>query len=340
MINIIIIILIILLLISYKTKTRENIENVNIDNDINNIIKQIYKTDLNKITDISNKLDNIKLTSNVNLTNNFTNTGLLKIINSTYNSNKVKITGNVNFTNRNNKDTSLDIFPRYFIMIWTKEEIPNGWVLCDGKSHTIKDNDNSIIINVPDLRNMLLRGTTNENNLNKKSGSEKHIIGSGNIPIHNHTLSTKFDSGKPYKTNVGFDYETLLTKDPSIVLLSDADRSYSCGNIMNEKTCEIDFTEFNKTTLDKIKYRNSTSSIYYGTASEIMNRFVYTYDDMPLSLSGDLGKVYIKTTELSKIKPTTDLSNTQLINTLDKLLQKEISIMPAYCALNYIMKLS
>lgn len=340
MINIIIIILIILLIISYKTKNRENIENVNIDNDINNIIKQIYKTDLNKITDMSNKLDNIKSTSNVNLTNNFTNTGLLKLINSTYNSNKVKITGNVNFTNRNNRNTSLDIFPRYFIMVWPKKDIPTGWVICDGKSYTIQDGNNSITITVPDFRNMLLRGTMNENDLNKKSGSEKQIIGSGNIPIHNHTLSTKYDSSKPYMIDVGFDYERLLTINPSIALLSDVDRSYSCGNIMNPKTCETDIIDFNLITLNKIKARNPTAGIYYGTASEIMNRFVYTYEDMPLSLSADLGKIYVKTTELSTMKPPVGLSNTALINAFDQLLQKEISVMPAYCALNYIMKLS
>ncbi len=350
MINIIIIILIILLLISYKIKTRENIENVNIDNDINNIIKQIYKTDFNKITDMSNKLDNIKLTSNINLTNNFTNTGNLKIINSSSNINTVKITGNVNFTKKNDKNILFDIFPKYFIMIWTQKEIPTGWVLCDGKTHTIKTGTITFNVTTPDFRGVFLRGTTDINVLNNKYGSELQYISATQIPNHNHTLSTKYEireySNLPRAIEgVGFDYEKILTNNNTLSLISEVDRSYDCTNdatkwFINEEPCVIETSELNNDVLKKMRLRNLFANIYYGASSLTFNRYTYTDIDTPLGLSDDIGVGYVRTADMSGNVNLANFDTNVGVSALSTILNKRLNLLPAYCALNYIMKIS
>jgi hypothetical protein len=358
----IIIILIFILLYVYKTNNNETFSNTNIKNDINNILKNMYKTDFSKITDISNKIDNLKQTSNINLTNNFTNTGLLKIIspNNTNNkNNQVRILGNINFTNKNNPNTYLDIFPKYFIMIWAKQikDIPKGWALCDGNIYTVdKDNNvvvssnnsenNTISIKTPNLVNILLRGGGFQN---KIVGDIKHKIKLSNIPNHGHTLATKFDKkNKTYKEGVGFDYENILTNDEaSSYLMPAQDRSIKCQkNWLFDRgdICELSPSEFNKISLAKMKLTNPNAKIYYGSDNMTYNPYLPSDDPsginvlipaqnekIPFTYGPDSGGGVIYTDDRLWV----DKTKNEIKNETT-----EISLMPSYCSLYYIMKIS
>ena len=87
---------------------------------------------------------------------------------------------NVNITGK------LNLLPEGTVVMWTKSEIPNGWVKCDGQNVPGFGN-------TPDLRGRFVLGEGNGNNLtnrtlNQVDGAETHTLGLHEIPPHKHSL--------------------------------------------------------------------------------------------------------------------------------------------------------
>eukprot|EP00484_Ammonia_sp_Unknown_P008010 CAMPEP_0197055602 /NCGR_PEP_ID=MMETSP1384-20130603/69188_1 /TAXON_ID=29189 /ORGANISM="Ammonia sp." /LENGTH=222 /DNA_ID=CAMNT_0042489231 /DNA_START=15 /DNA_END=683 /DNA_ORIENTATION=- len=73
---------------------------------------------------------------------------------------------------------SMDGFPKGVIVAWQSEQIPEGWVLCDGHNDT------------PDLRNRFIYGWNKENNqLLQTGGSHQHTLSEEHLPPHSHAIS-------------------------------------------------------------------------------------------------------------------------------------------------------
>ncbi len=72
--------------------------------------------------------------------------------------------------------------PQGLISMWSGEEIPTGWALCDGTNGT------------PDLRGRFVVGLNNNNNdykpIGKKGGLDKVKLTVGEMPSHHHTGTT------------------------------------------------------------------------------------------------------------------------------------------------------
>uniref|UniRef100_A0A6C0ADK2 Baseplate structural protein Gp10 C-terminal domain-containing protein n=1 Tax=viral metagenome TaxID=1070528 RepID=A0A6C0ADK2_9ZZZZ len=104
----------------------------------------------------------------------------LENISSVYNSNNLIVT-NLTVTGVSN------LVPSGSIMAWYpkdsnwKNNIPQGWVLCDGSNNT------------PDLRGRFLLGQgkgdkLSERNFGDKGGEESHQLSSDEMPSHSHSL--------------------------------------------------------------------------------------------------------------------------------------------------------
>ncbi len=242
---ILIIILIILLIYLINTKKYEHFsDSNNIQNDINNILNNIYNADFSILPLIYDKIINIDNNDNIDLTDNLTVTGILNINESnkpTTNNTYLNITNSIEFTNRNEKDIIMDIFPQFFIMIWANNDfIPEGWVICDGKTYYL-DKDNKIKdtiepytknisayaynndftkITTPDLRGAILQNLSRHEYILRQRTSDKSTIkynlryGSGinklsKIPIHGHLLATGYNNNK-IANEFGFDFEKSI----------------------------------------------------------------------------------------------------------------------------------
>ncbi len=359
----IICILIILFLATYKKNTVESFNNIN--DDLNSIVNNIYKINFIDVKRLSDKIDNIKQLSNVNLTNNFTNTGVLKLTNSSVNYNKVKITGNFNVTNKDDPNIFLDIYPQYFIMIWARDDyIPKGWARCDGKIYKLdknnvaveaSENEQVIKIRTPYLNGIMPRSVEG---INFVSMDKINVLGAmptinqlfnGDIlPPHSHKLSTKYDSSLPFTNNIGFDYEEIVTNVNNEHYLEKitTNRYYDCG-LFDVETCENPPYEANRDILNVWKNINNDIPIYYGfkynksntNESEIINiSHIFALDILNgntnfNSVPNKQGYYDVPSMNYIYKKNNIDFYKNYIVtNTID--------IDAAYCALNYIIKLT
>ncbi len=119
--------------------------------------------------------------------------------------NNLVVEGNVYIKNKNNyytdinniNNTYLDILPVGSIIPWTKvENIPNGWVLCDGKSYTYNYGNDTKTITTPEL--MQNKGNWDDingrrifggkDNIGEIGGSYNILLTNENIPEHTHDI--------------------------------------------------------------------------------------------------------------------------------------------------------
>jgi len=72
------------------------------------------------------------------------------------------------------------VLPSGVILLWTGNNIPIGWALCDGTK------------GIPDLRDRFIVGAGNFYNIGDTGGNTEHTHGSGNYitPNHTHTINT------------------------------------------------------------------------------------------------------------------------------------------------------
>ena len=80
--------------------------------------------------------------------------------------------------NGNNDECDLNLLPKGVIVAWQSEDIPVGWILCDGNNGT------------PDLRNRFIYGWNKENNkLLQTGGKNQQKLKIDNIPSHGHIMN-------------------------------------------------------------------------------------------------------------------------------------------------------
>ena len=95
----------------------------------------------------------------------------------------------------NEIDTFLDDINNLsgIIVMWSGaiDNIPNGWVLCDGNNNT------------PDLRNRFIVGAGDEYHVSDLGGSANVTLTTAEIPSHKHTASAAASTDK-----ASFDYHT------------------------------------------------------------------------------------------------------------------------------------
>jgi microcystin-dependent protein len=211
---ILIVLIIAVIYLLWKTSNSSNSsnssENFDVTADIQTAINNTYRVNLDamrNLGDIANKIlnndDTLVLPAN-----------LTKIVNLEV-SGDLEISGNVNFTNKDTK--IMEIFPRYMVIAWATDNIPSGWVLCDGNRYykTTDANNNIIfpqiiagntapegaeIIETPDLRGRFVLGSGNGEIINNdgtktpltprilknRGGLEKVALTIEEIPSHSH----------------------------------------------------------------------------------------------------------------------------------------------------------
>ncbi len=184
------IILIILVFINiyliYKISINNKSEKFGPTTNVNQLIADTYKVDLDNMRILGQIANDILTTDPLTLSSNTINADDFKI------NGDIIVDGNITFTNRNT--VALEIFPQYMIIAWASDKtVPLGWTICDGTLGT------------PDLRSRFVLGSgqgidNNGNflsarNLNDKGGEEKHTLLINEIPKHNHFL------GGPIKLN-------------------------------------------------------------------------------------------------------------------------------------------
>lgn len=92
--------------------------------------------------------------------------------------------------------------PIGFIMMWTSNNIPNNFLLCDGASYTISEypelysviqdiyGGDSVSFNVPNLKGFTPIGTDSNINLNTSIGSKTVTITTETMPAHSHSATS------------------------------------------------------------------------------------------------------------------------------------------------------
>lgn len=98
-------------------------------------------------------------------------------------------------------DELLKRVPKGVIVMWSGEETPDGWALCDG-SYSEEYNDY-----LPDLRNRFIVGSGNDYSLNETGGEKSVTLTVDQMPAHSHSgtanetdiVNRGNNSGKEYK---------------------------------------------------------------------------------------------------------------------------------------------
>ena len=138
--------------------------------------------------------------SNETITDSIKNLGLLA--KEIQKGGDLTLPANLNVTADLNVTGKLNLLPEGTVVMWTKSEIPDGWVKCNGENKT------------PDLRGRFVLGGGNGNELTNRTlsatgGAETHTLTVAQMPSHRH--SSNIDnlqiqsggSGKPGQTGNG-----------------------------------------------------------------------------------------------------------------------------------------
>ena len=116
----------------------------------------------------------------------------------TYNFNKLESTKKILFDDKEYHE----LFPKGIIIIWGGDDIPKGWVICDGKNGT------------PDLRNKFVLSANDHSNINETNDGESEItLHESNIPYHRHNFSNDNNISK-------IKNQSKINTLPSYVVLS------------------------------------------------------------------------------------------------------------------------
>lgn len=98
---------------------------------------------------------------------------------------------NINVTSTANIKKS-NLMPKGGIIIWSGDQVPDGWGLCDGTTYNAVDG--SATIQSPDLRGKFVLGSGQGANLTARTkgdtgGEETHTLNVDEMPSHTHTVS-------------------------------------------------------------------------------------------------------------------------------------------------------
>jgi microcystin-dependent protein len=138
--NLKILVFLVILFLMSKNKL-ENMADVNVINDI----KRLLKINFDNIINLNNAIN--------------------KLNEGTFNINELNIEGKLNF------------LPKGSIVMWTQNQIPKGWLICNGQNGT------------PDLRNRFIVGAGSNYKLNDTGGADTVVLNVNQIPAHSHNVS-------------------------------------------------------------------------------------------------------------------------------------------------------
>jgi len=203
---------VIMLYLLYNKYNKEHFTTTsNTVNDLKKKINDTFKVDLEPmrnlakiLTDLNNPTNTIDLSSMH---------GIKKLILNNLNVSK-KYTTNDLITNNNviiNYDTfskyDIDIFPRGMIIAFYNTSVPDGWVLCDGKTYYVNKNDNSnytttiptntenyVVLKTPNLIDRFILGADDKNPSGKTGGVDKVSLTFHEMPSHTHTATKLIQS--------------------------------------------------------------------------------------------------------------------------------------------------
>ena len=118
--------------------------------------------------------------SNETITDSIKNLGLLA--KEIQKGGDLTLPANLNVTADLNVTGKLNLLPEGTVVMWTKSEIPDGWVKCNGENKT------------PDLRGRFVLGGGNGNELTNRTlsatgGAETHTLTVAQMPYHRHQLT-------------------------------------------------------------------------------------------------------------------------------------------------------
>jgi microcystin-dependent protein len=193
MINIIYLILfiqsIIIIYLYYRTnKIPENFSTIN--NDIKTAVDDQYKVDMDAVRTLTSFSKTLYENDNI-FTLSATTTIATNLV----------VDGNITIKNKDKPNSILEIFPKYMVIAWASEIIPNGWAKCDNKwyklvngitTESVGPPVDTIAIQTPDLRGRFLLGAGQGTGLlNRKltdplGGEENHILSISEMPSHTH----------------------------------------------------------------------------------------------------------------------------------------------------------
>lgn len=103
----------------------------------------------------------------------------------------------------------LDGFPIGGITAYSGENIPSGWLLCNGANISREDysdlfdvvgtsfgsGDGSTTFALPDLTSKFIYGASDSSDFNEKGGEEAHTLTINEMPSHNHSLTAHGSDG-------------------------------------------------------------------------------------------------------------------------------------------------
>ena len=146
--------------------TKNKLENM-ADGNVMNDIKKLLKIDFDNIINLNNIINNM-------------DDGKLNI-------NELNIEGKLNF------------LPRGSIVMWTLNEIPKGWLICNGSNGT------------PDLRNRFIVGVGDKYKLNDIGGSDTVVLNVNQLPAHTHNIFSRRQNEKGNITNDAGNHNHKIT---------------------------------------------------------------------------------------------------------------------------------
>jgi microcystin-dependent protein len=358
---IIIFMVIIIIYLFYK----KYIEKFNNDTTSTNIISQqvkqnindVFKADLSKLIDLGKRLNNLNTDTtddlpHIDMTVNDLNPDIIHCEN-------IIINGDIDIEDINNFDKTFNIYPRYMVMIWTQQIIPNGWVICDGKTWYVKpntgekktydqllqsigasgvdvdeyaSNNNYEKVEVPNLINRFVIGATSDNrsdtySLNMKGGAETVVLTQLDLAPHYHNL--------PFVLDARVSYEEGLKEYHNFPQMAGDNGNYmGVGfNIMAENRRDYIGNE-------ALLSKGSTYSYYPEHGN---NTYLFYWYNRPKSDEGkftfDSGGYAIQTDYARSSITTIKDGVTKITNVLPSNVNKGHNNMPPYYKLYYIMKI-
>ena len=94
-----------------------------------------------------------------------------------------------------------NLMPKGGIIIWSGDQVPAGWGLCDGTSYPAADGTGTV--QSPDLRGRFVLGSGQGANLTARTngqtgGAETHTLTVAEMPSHNHQIGIGLASNGTY----------------------------------------------------------------------------------------------------------------------------------------------
>jgi microcystin-dependent protein len=217
---ILIILIICVIYLFYKTnKIPENFSTIS--NDVKTAVNDQYKVDMDAIRNLASFSRTL-----------YENENTFTLPATTTIARDLIVNGAITFTNKDNSNSILEIFPKYMVIAWASERIPNGWAKCDNNWYKLVNGMtmeslgprvDANAIKTPDLRGRFVLGAGVGGSDNKGSllsnrvfntegttgGEEKHILTDTEMATHSHHQYSNRDWGN--RVPLGNNYPAYAT---------------------------------------------------------------------------------------------------------------------------------